>query len=452
MAVLSSTSKDNVWSTERGMHGVDARSEYDVVIVGGGVVGLTLAAALEQSNLRILIVEAQQQVEAIAKGQVYAIQLSSSRIWESLGIWAEIEPQVEYFKQVHLSDAQDRHVVKFTPDDLGFSIGKRSESASALGHVAEHRVLLQALLERVRHCQNVTWCCPARVSRTEVREQYTELTLELGQDLGQGVRRVRSRLVVGADGARSQVREQSGIQARGKAYWQSCLVATIRPEYFHDNTAYERFWPSGPFAILPVSQTHCRIVWTAPHAEAQALLALSDDDFVEALNQRYGTQMGRLAVEGKRFIFPAKLVHSCEYVRPRVALVGDAAHSCHPVGGQGLNLGIRDVAALAQVLSAAQAQGEDIGSLQVLRRYQRWRRRENILALGFTDVLNRMFSTQVLPVVVMRRLGLRLMSLVPLVKVLSLRFMAGLVGRSAVISPTVSPTASQSQPLMTPAK
>lgn len=426
--------------TEQTSGEIEFGVDYDLVIVGGGIVGVTLAAALEHSGLNVLIVEAQQQSEAVAKGQVYAIHLSSSRVWEALGVWSVIAPQVQCFKQVHLSDAQDNHVVKFRPGDLKVPV---------LGHVAEHRVLLQALLDRVQTCQNISWCCPARVSQTVVRENFTELTVEmLGAESSPALSRtVRSRLVIGADGAKSQVRDQVGIKTRGKAYWQSCLVATIRPEHFHDNIAYERFWPSGPFAILPVSETHCRIVWTAPHAEAHALLALEDAEFAAALTQRYGTQMGRLAVEGNRFAFPAKLVHSCEYVRSRVALVGDAAHSCHPVGGQGLNLGVRDVAALAQILSTAQAQGEDIGSLKVLRRYQCWRRRQNILALGFTDVLNRVFSSQVWPVVVARRLGLRIMSAVPLVKVLSLRFMAGLLGRAAVL-----PAVPESRQIMTPAK
>jgi 2-octaprenyl-6-methoxyphenol hydroxylase len=411
---------------------------YDLVIVGGGIVGVTLAAALEHSGLSVLIVEAQQKAEAIAKGQAYAIQLSSSRLWDAMGVWSAIEPQVQCFKQVHLSDAEDNHIVQFTPADLNLPV---------LGHVAEHRVLLQALLDRLQTCENVNWCCPAQVEQTLASPDYTELTIKM---LGSDSRKtVRSRLVVGADGAKSQVRQQAGIQTRGKAYWQSCIVATIRPEKFHNNIAHERFWPSGPFAILPVSDMHCRIVWTAPHAEAQALLALSDDDFIEVLTERYGTHMGRLALEGDRFAFPAQLVHSCEYVRPRVALVGDAAHSCHPVGGQGLNLGVRDAAALAQILRLAQAQGEDIGSLKVLQRYQRWRRRQNILALGFTDVLNRVFSNRIWPVVVIRRLGLRLMSLIPFVKVTSLRFMAGLLGKAPLLA---SSDFSEPRPLMAPVK
>lgn len=236
-------------------------------------------------------------------------------------------------------------------------------------------------------------------------------------------------MLVAADGARSQVRQQAGITTQGWDYWQSCLVATIAPEKFHNHIAYERFWPSGPFAILPIANRQCRIVWTAPHAQAQALLDLEEDQFLDLLQQRYGSQMGKLSLVGRRFLFPAKWMHSTQYTGHRLALVGDAAHTCHPVGGQGLNLGIRDAAALAQVLHVAHQAGQDIGSVQVLRQYQRWRRRQNWLALGFTDILNRVFSNRWFLVVQGRRLGLRILQWIAPLRILALRFMAGLSGR-----------------------
>lgn len=399
--------------------------DHDIVIVGGGVAGVTLAAALKDSGLSILIIEAQPHAEAIAKGQAYAIHLSSKRIWESIGIWPEIESQVQPFNHVRMSDANCPYVVEFRPSDL---------RAKALGHVAQHRVLLKELLAFVNTCKNVAWRCPTQVTGTRAYESHVEVDL---QDIGaqpNDIKTLRVGLVVGADGSTSQVRQQSEIKTRSKAYWQSCLVATIQPEKFHQNTAYERFWPSGPFAILPVSNTQCRIVWTAPHLEAQALLALDDASFIEKLTERFGSQMGKLTLVGDRFLFPAKLMHSCEYVRSRLALVGDAAHSCHPVGGQGLNLGIRDVGALAQVLRDAHAKGEDIGSLRVLKRYERWRRWENRLSLGFTDLINLMFSNNILPLVVVRRLGLWAMAHIPVLKIAALHFMAGLMGKRPVLA------------------
>ncbi len=398
--------------------------DYDIAIVGGGIVGVTLAAALKESGLRIAVIEPQPQVEAIAKGQAYAIHLSSKQIWENIGVWSAIEPQVQYFNQVWMSDVDYPHVVEFKPSDL---------NTEALGYVAEHRVLLKELQHFVQGCPNLDWFCPARVVERRDRAAHVEVDIRgVGEDAG-SVQTLRVRLVIGADGSSSQIRQKAKIKTRGKAYWQSCVVATIKTEKFHNNIAYERFWPSGPFAILPVSQTHCRIVWTAPHQEAQALLALDDDAFIEELTQRYGAQMGRLTLDGDRFAFPAKLMHSCEYVRSRLALVGDAAHSCHPVGGQGLNLGIRDVGALAQVLSEAQHQGEDIGSLKVLKRYQRWRRWQNMLSLGFTDLINLMFSNQIWPLMILRRFGFRMMGWMPPLRILALRFMAGLSGKASVL-------------------
>jgi 2-octaprenyl-6-methoxyphenol hydroxylase len=401
-------------------NGLQSSLDYDIAIVGGGIAGVTLAAALKDSGLSILIVEAQPQSVAIAKGQAYAIHLSSKRIWQSIGVWSDIEPQVQHFNHVRMSDADCPHVVEFKPSDLG---------ANTLGHVAQHRVLLKELLAFVDTCKNVAWRCPAKVLATRNCGSHVEVDLQAIDAEAFPIQTLRVSLVVGADGSTSQVRQRSQIKTRGKAYWQSCLVATIQTENFHQNTAYEQFWPSGPFAILPVTDTQCRVVWTAPHAEAQALLALDDATFIEKLTERYGVQMGRLSLVGDRFLFPAKLMHSCEYVRSRLALVGDAAHSCHPVGGQGLNLGIRDVGALAQVLREAQLKGEDIGSLRVLKRYERWRRWENILSLGFTDLINLVFSNHILPLVIVRHFGLWAMQHIPILKIAALRFMAGLIGR-----------------------
>ncbi len=415
--------------TDIAVAGANAHSQtdfdYDLAIVGGGIVGTTLAAGLKNAGLRIVLIEAQPHSVAVAKGQAYAIHLSSSRIYQGIGVWDAIAPQVEYFSQVHLSDGNCPSVVKFKPRDL---------QAPVLGYVAEHRVLLKELLQFLDTCEHVDWLCPAQVTSTEYHE--TGVDVHLAPNPHQSDARtpsipqtLRVRMLVAADGSRSQIRQQAGITTQGWQYWQSCLVATIAPEKFHNHIAYERFWPSGPFAILPIANHQCRIVWTAPHAQAQALLELEEDQFLDLLQQRYGLQMGKLSLVGRRFLFPAQWMHSKHYIGHRLALVGDAAHTCHPVGGQGLNLGIRDAAALAQVLQTAHQAGQDIGDVQVLRQYQYWRRRQNWLALGFTDILNRVFSNQWFLVVQGRRLGLRLLQWIAPLRVLALRFMAGLSGR-----------------------
>jgi 2-octaprenyl-6-methoxyphenol hydroxylase len=284
---------------------------------------------------------------------------------------------------------------------------------------------LHPLQEFVKDCSHVTYLCPREVVNIEY--QQDEVTIEI--KFADQMQTVRTKLVVAADGSRSRIRQAAGIKTHGWKYWQSCIVAFVKPEKPHNNTAYEKFHSSGPFAILPLPGNRCRIVWTAPHEEAKALCALDDQQFLAELQARYGNQMGKLELLGDRFIFQVQLMQSDRYVLHRLALVGDAAHNCHPVGGQGLNLGIRDVAALAQVLQEAHAKGEDIGNIQILKGYERWRQRENLTILGFTDLLDRMFSNNILPVVVIRRLGLWIMRRVPVVKIFSLKLMIGLKGR-----------------------
>jgi 2-octaprenyl-6-methoxyphenol hydroxylase len=391
--------------------------DYDLVIVGGGIVGLTLACGLKDSGLKVALIEARVESAAVTRGQAYHINLLSSRIFQGIGVWPQMRPLVNPIEQIHLSDADYPGVVRFVLQDL---------HTPALGYVAEHRVVLDALQDYLQQCPDVTYCCPVEVVTTAFGDNGVEL--ELNQE--GGTRRIRSRLVVAADGAKSPMRQRSGISTYGWQYWQSCVVAFIKPEQPHHNIAYERFQADGPFAILPLPENLCRIVWTAPKAEAEAILALSETEFLARLKQRYGDQMGELSLVGQRYLFPVQLMQSRRYVQPRLALMGDAAHCCHPVGGQGVNLGIRDAAALAQVLSTAHQQGKDIGELAVLRQYGRWRSLENLLILGFTDLLNRTFSNTFLPLVGLRRAGLWGLQNIRPLKVTALKLMTGLSGRT----------------------
>jgi 2-octaprenyl-6-methoxyphenol hydroxylase len=416
---------------------------YDVAIAGGGIVGLTLAAALRNSGLQVAIIEPQTQSAAVAKGQAYALHLSSRQILTGLGLWDAIASKIEAFQRVEMVDADCPHLVQFQPQDLGSDV---------VGHVAEHQVLLAALQDFLQDCANVTWFCPYSVTTSEFDQTSVTLQLTPTSDLqASGLdeaepehlatkhskhlpTQLRTKLLVAADGAKSPIRQRLNIATQGWKYWQSCIVVTVAPERPQPQTAYEHFWPSGPFAALPLPNNQWRIVWTAPHAEAEAMLALDEPAFMAALSQRFGDQMGRLQLTSRPFIFPAKLMQARQYVASRLALIGDAAHACHPVGGQGLNLGIRDAAALAEILQAAQAQAEDLGSLRVLKRYQRWRKWENGLTLAFTDLLNRSFSNQIWPLQPLRRLGLWLMQRVPLLKIVALKFMAGVLGRQTALA------------------
>jgi 2-octaprenyl-6-methoxyphenol hydroxylase len=403
--------------------------DYDLAIVGGGIIGATLASALKDSGLRVVLIEAQAQSAAAAKGRAYAISLLSGRIFKGIGIWGQIQPQITTFEQISLSDADYPGVVQFKPPDLG---------TDGLGYAAEHRVLLTALQECLHHCQNVSWLCPAEVLSAEYQADGVELevrgemlasTLQPAGETDKQTYKIRTRLLVAADGARSQIRQSAGIQTSGWAYWQSCVVATIKPEKPHNNVAYERFWPSGPMGVLPLPGNRCQVVWTAPHAEAKALKELDADQFLAELERRTAGILGHLQLEGDRYLFPVQLMQSDRYILPRLALIGDAAHCCHPVAGQGMNMGIRDAAALAQVLQAAHQQGEDIGDLRVLKRYERWRKTENLTILGFTDLLDRMFSNNWLPLVFGRRIGLWMLRRIHPIKTYALQLMTGLRGR-----------------------
>lgn len=234
--------------------------DYDLAIVGGGIIGLTLACALKDSGLSVVLIEAKPYSVAAMKGQAYAVQMSSKLIFEGIGVWNQIFPQIAAFRQVRLSDADYPGVVEFEPADLGTEV---------LGYVAEHQALLTPLQEFMQQCPNVKYLCPAEVVQTQYHQQGAEILLHVkGKS-----QTIRTRLVVAADGARSRIRSSAGIKTRGWQYWQSCIVAFVKPEKPHNNIAYERFWPSGPFAILPLPGDLCRIVWTAPHEEAKALAA-----------------------------------------------------------------------------------------------------------------------------------------------------------------------------------
>lgn len=390
--------------------------DCDLAIVGGGIVGTTLACALQDSGLRVVLIESQTLEAAAARRQAYAFSLLSGRIMAGIGVWEEILPKIAKFNRISLSDADYSKTVSFALQDLG---------TEALGYVAEHRVVLQALQEFTTECENVRWLCPAEVVEANYQDDGVEIVVKAeGRE-----RHLRSRLLVGADGARSRTRQEAQIGTRGWKYWQSCVATTIQHQAPRNDIAFERFWYSGPMGVLPLPGNRCQIVWTAPHAEAKALQSLDEAEFIAKLEQRLGGKLGPVQLAGDRFLFPVQLMQSDRYIQPRLALVGDAAHCCHPVGGQGLNLGIRDAAALAQVLTEAHQRGEDIGTLPTLKHYERWRKRENWVILGFTDFLDRAFSTRWLPIVIVRRLGLWMLQHIRPLKLYALQLMTGLRGR-----------------------
>ncbi len=391
--------------------------DYDLVIVGGGIVGTTLAAALKNSGLRIGIIEALPLEDTVKRQRAYALSLMSGRILTEIGVWEDIFAKIANFSHISLSDADYQQIVKFNTRDL---------NTNYLGYVAEHQPLLSTLQAFVRDCPNIEWLAPAQVLETEYQDTQARLQLSLGGEITE----ISTALVVGADGAKSRIREGAQIATRGWKYWQSCVTFMIKHEAAENNVAFERFWTTGPMGILPLPGNRCQIVWTLPHQEAKSVQQLTTKEFMAKLAKHLPPSLGRCELISDRQVFPVQLMQSQAYVKPRLALIGDAAHCCHPVGGQGLNLGIRDAAALAEVLYRAAQEGQDVGSLSVLQNYESWRKLENLTILGFTDLLDRLFSNDWLPVVILRRFGLWLMIHVQLLKTEALKLMTGLKGRS----------------------
>lgn len=384
------------------------------------MVGLTLACALRHSGLSVAVIESQSRSKTASRQRAYAFSPLSARIFQQMGLWEQVGPYITHFQRVRMSDANYGKAVNFYPTD---------SPADAVYYGAEHRILIEALQGLVGNIHRITSYYETTLVDIQAAPEKTRLILDCGDER----QILETNLLVGADGARSKIRDYAGIRTSGWAYWQSCITTVLAPAKSHQNTAYEKFWPSGPFAILPIPGNRCQVVWTAPHAEAEAMLALPEQAFMAKLRQRYGDDMGELKMLKPPMMFPVRLMQSRRYVQPGIALIGDAAHCCHPVGGQGLNMGIRDAAALAKVLHRAHARNESIGNIRVLKRYERWRRTENWLILAMTDLLNRMFSNRFWPLLWLRRSGFWVIEhTIPLKRII-LRVMTGFFGRQPIV-------------------
>ena len=337
----------------------------DVLIVGGGIVGATLACCLADQNLRVVVVEGMAPAATLENKRAYALTLLTIDIFRALGIWADLEPKVTGFNQICLSDAAHQTVVRFTPQDIG-----RSE----LGYVAEHRVILQGLYDRLQGAKHITWIAPAQVQGMEIAESSGWRLVTVGLPNGETLC-LKTPLVVAADGANSTLRRQANIPTWGWKYWQSCVGFTVRCDRPHQHIAYEKFWSSGPFAMLPLTNQRCQIVWTAPHTEAAALANLSEPDFLDRLAHRYGVPAQELHLETPRQVFPVRLMQSQTYRADRLALVGDAAHPMLPYMAQGAGMAIEDAQVLVS-LALKQVQSGPLDVVDLFERYAqlRWAR------------------------------------------------------------------------------
>ena len=395
-------------------------SRYDVIIIGGGMVGASLACALSGQDLRVAIVEAVQPGVRDAPGydeRAIALAYGTKRIFTGLQLWDELAAAATPIHRIHVSDRGHFGMTRMDRSDEGLS---------ALGYVVPARVIGQVLGDAVAHLDGVDFYCPARVSavrRTEAEVQIDIIRNNASETLS-------ARLLVAADGVNSAIREQFGIDSRESDYKQTAIVTNITPQLPHRNIAYERFTETGPLALLPMTEQRCAVVWTVASEHADEVMALDDDAFLARLQERFGYRLGSLKRPGLRQAWPLKLLQATESVRERLALVGNAAHTLHPIAGQGFNLGARDIAVLAEVLVEAVRNGQDPGALEVLDRYAAWRHADHQSVTVFTDGLARLFTLPLPALGMARSAGMLALDLLPPAKRLLTRMTMGRGGKT----------------------
>lgn len=374
--------------------------ESDVLIVGGGLNGPITALALAQAGLRVTLCDAasaQTRADPEFDGRAYSLALASKRMLEALGIWAAVEAEAQPVWDIVVTDGRRGEA----PSPLFLHFDHRELDEGAGSWLVEDRHLRPTLMAMLDAHPLITHRASVRVVDHDCEGPVATVTLEDGEQ-------IRATVLIACDGRGSPIAKRAGIKRMGWAYGQTGLVCAVAHELPHNGVAYEHFLPSGPFAILPLKGNRCSLVWTETDAEAARIAALPDAAYLGEVAARFGDFLGDLTLEGGRWSYPLKLSLADEWARPRLALLGDAAHAVHPIAGQGLNLGLRDAAALAEVLVEAKRRGEDIGTIAVLRRYESWRRFDTVtLALGM-DALNRLFSNDAPGLRLLRDAGMAL--------------------------------------------
>ena len=392
----------------------------EVVIAGGGMVGLSLGVALAESGVETIVVDGLEPStirDAAFDGRVSSFALTSCKMLQALELWGGLRADAQPIFDIVVGDGSVREgasaaLLHFDHREIG---------EEPLAHMIENRHFRIALDKRARELPSLTLIAPARVARCEAGANTTIATLSDG-------RCVEARLCVAADGRESPLRDAAGIKTQGWSYHQTGIVATIEHDRPHNGVAQELFLPSGPFAILPMTGNRSSIVWTERADQADAYLRLNDTGFMAEVAQRFGDQWGEIKLGGPKWSYPLSMHLAMSYVAPRFVLAGDSAHGVHPIAGQGLNLGLRDAAALAEVIIEARRLGLDVGSPHVLRRYEGWRRFDNALFAASMDVLNRLFSNDIAPLKFARRAGIDLVDSIAPLKRFFMRHAGGEAG------------------------
>ncbi|MBI1391518.1 MAG: FAD-binding protein [Alphaproteobacteria bacterium] len=376
----------------------------DVAIVGGGLAGGSLALALAGAGFRVALVDATDPSvmrDAAFDGRTTALAYATARMFRRLGLWDAIAPSAEPIRDILVTDGALESPSRrggVVDSHLWFD-GAALDGEPYLGWIVENQIIRNALFDAIEATDAITLLAPASASGTSFDAGAARISLKDG-------RRIFADLAVAADGKRSALAAAADIRSHAWGYGQKAIVCSVAHERSHDGVAQEYFLPGGPFAILPMTNSRCSLVWTERADAADAYIALPDDAFLEAIGARFGVYLGALSLASPRWSFPLGFHFSESFVARRLALVGDAARAIHPIAGQGFNLGLKDVAALVDVLTSARGLGRDIGDLSVLDEYDRWRRFDSAALAFGTDMLNRLFSNDVGPIRAARRLGL----------------------------------------------
>lgn len=393
--------------------------ETDITIVGGGLNGTALALALASSGFEVALIDSLPQDKrslAAFDGRSYALARASMQALQAIDIWQKIADETQPMLEIKVTDGRPGQ----GPAPFWMHFDHAELEEGPMGYMVEDRHLRRAYLDAVEASPNITHLAPATVTAQQVDGAF--VTVQAGSD------RIQSRLLVGCDGRKSGVAERAGITRTLKDYGQTALVAAIGHEKPHNGIAHQFFMPAGPLAILPLTGNRSSIVWAESTARGAELSALEDGAFIDALRPAFGDFLGPLHVAGARFSYPLNLTEARSLTAERVALVGDAAHGIHPIAGQGLNQGMRDLSALAEVVTDALRRGEDIGAPDVLERYAAWRRFDATLLARATDTFNTLFSNNNQTVRALRDIGLGLVNASPTLRRGFMREAAGLTG------------------------
>jgi 2-octaprenyl-6-methoxyphenol hydroxylase len=392
---------------------------FDIAIVGGGMVGASLAVALDNLGLTTALIEAVPHDAASQPSfdeRTTALSNGSRRILETLGVWPAVAGDATPIARVHVSDQ----------GHFGFArIDAAEQGLPSLGHVLPNRSLGSALWSALAKRGDVRVFCPARVARVETHERSIELIVEAGSAAGSPTT-IDARLVVAADGIESAVRRAFGVEADVRDYHQTAVITTVLPNRFHHHVAYERFTASGPLALLPLADGRCTLVLTLTPDVAARAMSWPDEEFLNEVQRRFGFRLGRFLRVGRRFAYPLSLSRSRKTSAGRCVIVGNAAQGLHPVAGMGFNLGLRDAASLAELIAEHR---DDPGSLALTAAYDEWRSADRGEVIGFTDGLVRLFSAPWGPVRHLRNLGLLAFDLLPPAKAALSSLSTGAAGR-----------------------